>query len=414
MNYSQQDIWMLQMAEFFVTRYNYTTIAVQQAKDEIWLVNPKQVVYPVIRLTKQEIDNEFFDTERITQIHRAVLDMFKREGKRLDMHVVSSTEVQKEENVVKVCIQPGWMPEAELASMFPGIGGVCHISENPKLEYVHISKNIEQFQVEMFKQERKKQLAKHKKTPYVTIVVGIICIAIYGLSMMLGNLSDDTVAISIMLGSYYKAFVVGLNEWFRLLTAGFVHVDFFHLIMNLMALHYLGNLCEQIYGHVKYGVILLGSIIMGSLFIFIGDGNGVTLGLSGGLYGLMGAMLVYFWSNGMLKQPLIRRQFINMLTVNLLISFMPGISLLGQLGGFVGGLFLAMLMMPIKKWESMQKHFKISFLLLCIALGVLVYNTRQLNNVYYITDLKVAELAEAVHMDGYANRVVNTMYNFYK
>ncbi len=414
MNYSQQDIWMLQMAEFFVTRYNYTTVAVQQAKEEIWLVNPTQVVYPVIRLSKKEIDNEFFDEERITQIHRAILDMLKREGKRLDIHVVASMEIQKGESVDKVCLQPGWIPDGELMSMFPGIGGVVHISDNPKLEYAHISKNIEQFQMEMFKQERKKQLAKHQKNPYVTIAVGVLCIFIYGLSFLLGNLSEDAVAISIMLGSYYKAFVVGLNEWYRLLTAGFVHIDFFHLLMNLMALHYLGNLCEQIYGHVKYASILVLSIIMGSLFVFIGDGNGVTLGLSGGLYGLMGAMLVYFWSSGMLKQPLVRRQFINMLTVNLLISFMPGISLLGHLGGFIGGLFVAMLVMPIKKCESMQKHFRIAFLLLCVALGVLTYNMRQLNDEFYGTDLKVAEIASKLEMNGYAKRISEKMYDFYQ
>jgi hypothetical protein len=70
--------------------------------------------------------------------------------------------------------------------------------------------------------------------------------------------------------------------------------------------------------------------------------------------------------------------------------------------------------MPIKKWESMQKHFRIAFLLLCVALGVLTYNARQLNNVYYLTDLKVAELATTLDMNGYAKRVTEKMYDFYQ
>ena len=414
MEYSQQDIWMLQMAEFFVTRYNYTTIAVQQAKDEIWLINPKHVDYPVVRITKKDMDSEYFDSQRIKQINRAVLDMFKREGKRLDIHVVESNEMVNEFDVTKVCVQPGWVPESELASMYPGIGNVVHVSSNPQLEYAHISKNIEMFQMEMFKQERKKQMKKYHKMPYVTLAVGLLCILLYGLSFFLGTISEDTIAISIVLGSYYKAFVVGLNEWYRLLTAGFVHTDFFHLLMNLMALYYLGNLCEQMYGHVKYALILICSIVMGSIFVFIGSGNTVCLGLSGGLYGCMGAMLVYFWSTGLVKQPQIRQQFIKMLMINLFISLMPGISLLGHLGGFIGGLFMAVLGTKNKKWEELQKHFKLAFLALCLGLGMLMYNARQLNNKYYLTDLSVASIVEQLNMPNYARRIRNTLYDFYK
>ena len=414
MDYSQQDIWMLQMAEFLVTRYNYTTVAVQQAKEEIWLVNPKQATYPIVRITKREIDNEFFENDRIKHIHRAILDMFKREGMRLDFHISHGEEIQKTEEALKVCVKPGWIPDTELASMFPGIGQVVHESQNPKLEYVHISKNIEMFQMEMFKQERKKQIAKHRKIPYVTLGVGLVCIVIYVLSFLLGMMTDDSITISILLGSYYKAFVVGLNEWHRLLTAGFVHVDIFHLLMNLMALHYLGKVAEQIYGKAKYAFILLFSIIMGNVFVFIGSGNVVTLGLSGGLYGLMASTLIYFWATGLLKQPQIRRQFTNMLAVNIMISFLPGISFLGHLGGFVGGLFVSMLLTKNKNWESLQKHFKLAFLALCIGLGVLMYNARQLNEEFYGTDLRVAEIATELHLDGYAKRITEKMYDFYK
>ena len=413
MNYSQQDIWMLQFTEFFVTRYNYTTVAVQQAKDEIWLVNPKQVLYPVIRLTKTDMDNEFFDQDRIRQIHRAILDMFKREGKRLDLHMSLNQDVQTQDDALKISVKPGWVPEPELLAMFPGLGSVCHTVDNPKEAYAQISKNIEKFQIETFKEARKQRKAKFNKIQPVTLAVGLICVFIYICSLLLTLVSDDTVAISILLGSYYKAFVVGMNEWFRLLTSGFVHVDFFHVTMNVIALYYLGNMCEQIYGHVKYACILLGSIIMGSVFVFVGDGNIVSLGISGGLYGCMAAMLVYFWSSGLLQQPMIRRQFLNMLTVNILISFMPGISFLGHLGGFIGGLFLSFVAVDNKKWKDIQKHFRIAFFALCIVLGVFIANTRQLNEVYYGTDLNVAEIANQLHLDFYGEHISKTMYEYY-
>lgn len=414
MNISQFDAWILQLAAFFVTRYEYTTVAVQQAKDEIWLVNPKQVTYPVIRLTKTALGNNYFDSDRIGQIHRAILDMFHREGKRLEFHAVIEEEEETIEDGYCVTIHPGWVPKPELMSMFSGLGGVVHMVENPQAEYVQLSKLIERHQMEAFKKNRKQHLKKAKLWPYVSITVGVICVVVFLLSLLLQLVSSDSVAISIFLGSYYKAFIVGLNEWFRLLTSGFVHIDIFHLLMNLMALYYVGVICEQVYGHQKYAIILLGSIVIGNVFVFIGNGNIVAMGLSGGLYGLMAALLVYFVATGMWQQPMLRRQFLNILFINLLISFMPGISMLAHLGGFVGGVFLSMVAIEKPTWKALQKNFVIAFLALCIALGVLMGKSMRLNDKYYGTDLKVAEIAERLHLDFYSDHIAKTMGKFYR
>lgn len=414
MNYSQFDAWLMQLTAFFVTRYDYTTVAVQQAKDELWLVNPKQAAYPIIRLTKANMGNDYFDSGRISQIHRAILDMFHREGKRLDLYAVLGEEKELTEESYRVNIHPGWVPEPELLAVFPGLGSVVHPVENATAEYIQLSKAIEKHQIEMFKKNHKKHLLKTKLLPYVSLTVGAICFIVFILSVLLQFISSDPVAISIFLGGYYKAFVVGLNEWLRLLTAGFVHVDIFHLLMNMMSLYYLGNICEQVYGHKKYAVILLGSIVIGNVFVFIGNGNIVAMGLSGGLYGLMASLLVYFVATGMWNQPMLRRQFSNIIFINVLISFMPGISMLAHLGGFVGGVFLSMAAIQKPSWKQLQKHFVIAFFVLCVGLGALMGKSMRLDDEYFGTDLKVAEISERLHLDFYSEHITNMMGRFYR
>jgi len=414
MTYDQKDIWVMQLATFLVTRYSYQIISVQQTNDELWLANPDHKNYLSIRITKQDIDDNYFDKQRVKQIHSAITRTFKKEGKCLEFYMNEKEEVENDDNGMQVTIHPNWQGNEHLQSIYPGIDKACHDVANPDEEYAVLSTSIFAFQQQ--EKVRRKKVAMLRKgfIPYVSTTVGVICVIIFLLSLLLTQGSDETVPVSILLGGNYKAFVIGMNEWFRFFTSGFVHVDAYHLFMNMMVLFNLGNSAERVFGHKKYAVILLGSIVMGSCFVFIGDANKVTIGLSGGLYGVMSAMLVYFVATGIWKDKRVRDQFIYMLVLNAVISFMPGISFFAHLGGFVGGIILGIILVENERWKAFQKNTIIASIVLCIGLIGIIVTNRKLDQIYFGTDLMVAEIAERVGMDFYGKHIFDKMLEYYE
>ena len=413
MNETQHDVWVMQFATFFVTRYSYRMLSVQEAKDEVWLVNPGHSTYLTVRLTKQDIDDNYFDHERVKQIHNAATKAFKNTGKCLELYMNEKDEIENDDVSVQFTVHPNWEGNEQLQAIYPGIDKVCHVVENPSDEFSELYNALNNFQKEEKIRQNKMRIARRKFIPYVSTIIGAICLLIFLLSFLLTDGNNDIIPVSILLGSYYKAFIIGMNEWFRFLTCGFVHVDVYHIFLNLMALFNLGNFAEAVYGHLKYTVIMLGSIIMGSCFVFIGDGNIVTLGLSGGIYGVMAAILVYFVSSGIWKDKSVRNQFSYMLAMNILVSFMPGISLLGHLGGFVGGLILSVILVDNPNWKSLQRNTIVASIVFCIGVVGLIATNRKIDVVYFKTDLDVKELAERLNLDFYGEHIYQEMTRYY-
>jgi hypothetical protein len=87
--------------------------------------------------------------------------------------------------------------------------------------------------------------------------------------------------------------------------------------------------------------ILLGNV----LSVYLGEEDTITIGISGGLYGLFAAYLVLLFKAGMLQDPSVMGSVLRTLVVNLAINFMPNVSRLGHAGGFIAGFAIAMIML---------------------------------------------------------------------
>jgi membrane associated rhomboid family serine protease len=124
------------------------------------------------------------------------------------------------------------------------------------------------------------------------------------------------------------------GDWWRPLTAGFLHNGPIHLLFNMLALYVLGRDLESVLGHGRFVAVYLTALLGGSaaVMVFYGPTDGVA-GASGAVFGLMGALVVVLRR---LRFPL--GQVIGLIVVNVVISVViPGISLIGHLGGLVVG-----------------------------------------------------------------------------
>jgi membrane associated rhomboid family serine protease len=126
---------------------------------------------------------------------------------------------------------------------------------------------------------------------------------------------------------------VDAGQWWRVATSAFTHVSPLHLGLNMLALLIFGSELERQLGRGRYLTVYLVSALGGaaSLQLFGAYFQGVV-GASGAIYGLLGAFGVVLVSQ---KQDL--RGLLTLLGINLAISFLPGVSLLGHLGGLVAG-----------------------------------------------------------------------------
>ncbi|WP_116452086.1 rhomboid family intramembrane serine protease [Blastococcus litoris] len=144
--------------------------------------------------------------------------------------------------------------------------------------------------------------------------------------------------------------LVQLGEWWRLLTAAFLHIGPLHLAMNMLALLLFGSELERQLGRWRFlGVYLVSALGGATAIQLFGFPGGYVAGASTALYGLLGALGVLLVAS---RQDI--RGLLTLLAINVFISFLPGVSLLGHLGGLVAGALAAAVLVATRRREKLQ------------------------------------------------------------
>jgi membrane associated rhomboid family serine protease len=125
---------------------------------------------------------------------------------------------------------------------------------------------------------------------------------------------------------------VAAGEWWRIFTAAFLHVGLLHVGMNMVALFVLGPPLEAALGHLRFGVLYAASLVAGSLGALVASPDQLTVGASGAIFGLMGAIVVGRPAG--LRPSAVAPWLVINLVFTLLV---PGISIGGHIGGLLGG-----------------------------------------------------------------------------
>jgi membrane associated rhomboid family serine protease len=128
------------------------------------------------------------------------------------------------------------------------------------------------------------------------------------------------------------------GAYWQLLTNAFTHVEIWHIAANMLALWIIGPQVEQILGRARFLALYLISALAGSVLVYlVASPTTQTVGASGAIFGLFGALLVIARK---VRAPL--RPIVIILVINAAITFsVPGISWQGHVGGFVGGVIVA-------------------------------------------------------------------------
>jgi rhomboid protease GluP len=132
------------------------------------------------------------------------------------------------------------------------------------------------------------------------------------------------------------------GEWWRLITAGFLHGGLFHILMNSWALFDLGTQAEETYGTSRYLVIYFITTITGFLASFYWT-PALSVGSSAAIFGLIGAMIMFGWKDKTLLGDHVRSTYSRWAIYSLLFGLLPGFAVdnAAHVGGLAGGVVMA-------------------------------------------------------------------------
>jgi membrane associated rhomboid family serine protease len=165
-------------------------------------------------------------------------------------------------------------------------------------------------------------------------------------------------------GDLYGFAIAHQHQYWRLVTAGFLHDGIFHILVNMVSLYFVGMALEPGIGRLNFGLIYGASLLAGSFGTLLFTPESPTIGASGAIFGIFGALIVVarargisIWQSGL--------GFILLLNLILSVS-VAGISLGGHLGGLVGGLICGWLVVEVGERRRQAKLAQAG----CVLVGV--------------------------------------------
>ena len=192
------------------------------------------------------------------------------------------------------------------------------------------------------KEQEHKNRFKDNKVTYTLIGINILIYIVT--SIMSRNIFDSNTYVLIMLGAKVNE-LINYGQVWRLLTCAFLHGGIMHLAFNMYSLKIIGSEVEYIFGRKKYLIIYLMASLGGSIFSYIFSPYSISVGASGAIFGLLGAMLVF----GIKHRNKIGKGYmmniIQVIGINIFIGItLSNIDNFGHIGGLIVGGITALLL----------------------------------------------------------------------
>lgn len=345
---NNSDLLIMNLVHYFITEENYNPVILHGVNDEIWLENMDRD-YKLIRIVSHYIHNNeqlSFDKFKVNKI----LDNLKKKTFSFSLPVISiytslgdGVILADEENSLSVLISKlSDINNGHLLEIFPNIVEKTKHEEKGVELFMKISEDINK---ESFEKSKKVEKIFSMKEPIITYTIMVVCVFLFlflvifdGNSLMEID-ADSLVKFGGNIGIYTKS-----GEYFRLFSSIFLHVGIIHLLCNMYSLYVIGPQVESFYGKFKYlFVFLLSGITGGILSLAFSSLNVVSVGASGALFGILGAICYFGYHYRVYLGNVLKSQIIPIIVLNLMIGFMvSGIDNFAHIGGLIGGIFAAM------------------------------------------------------------------------
>lgn len=412
MEYTRADVFVYQIMDCLVSEYDYKIVNVPGSRRDIWLANEKNLMYPMIRLTPTPTTSAMFEKEYLTKIKKALATLIQSEKSLLIINTNESSSAYIEEDVVQIIATDQFISDNNLISTFPSLLKMIHGVEDNQEECARLMRHMESQQMKKVKEANR---FHWKSAPKLSLIIVAICAIIFvAMNYFLNEDATKWIATMVAGGGYYKAMVVYGHEYWRLFTSIFIHYDIFTLLFYGISLYQLGKVMENSFSKIKYLILFFGSALVGNVLVLVFSGNNVSVGMGGGLFGILAAFILYVWDNQLYRNPVTRMRVSQIVMITMLALFFSGSSPFAFIGGFVAGLFLSVMLSKSQRFIPFQKHFYLCGAMCIVFLGYGALTTTTAFPQYQDLDKEVVKEYKRLGLENYSQHVDNYLKKAYE
>ncbi len=340
-NVNKKDEIVMKLLHYFITEKNYNPVILHGVENEIWLENMDED-YKIVRIVSNYIHNneqfgfDLFKTNRIVKNIKKKTFNFKVRVLSIFMDLGDNVSLSNNKDVDCIYLED----ESDikkydfLYQYFPDIDKKLTFNEEGVSLFLKITDDINQ------KNKKEAEMVDKiftPKKPVITYTLIILNVLVFVLQKFFG-LDSFLINTFAVYGPYIR-----MGEYYRLLSGAFLHADIFHIFFNMYALYVLGSQAESFFGKFKFLSIYIFSAITASLLSILLNIDGVSVGASGAIFGILGALLYFGYNFRVYLGNTLVRQILPIVLINLLFGFMiPSVDNFAHIGGLVGGFLMTM------------------------------------------------------------------------
>ncbi len=343
---NNKDELVMKLLHYFITEEGYNPIIIHGSQNEIWLEN-LSAPYRIIRImtghihNREQLEFDIYKTQTIIGRIKKKTFSLKMKALSIFLDLGDNVDLEGPDNIDCIVINDEVDIDNHnaLKETFPMLPTKLKFVEEGIQLFTKITKDINE--------KSKKEAVKTEdifrlKKPYITYTIIAICIVIFVMMETVGGGSDNRYTL-LKYGALHSPLVIFLKQYYRIITAAFIHIGIFHLAFNMYALYLLGTQLESFYGRYKFIFIYFFSAVSGSLLSMAFIPNAISAGASGAIFGLLGAILYFGYHYRVYLGNSMQTRIIPIILLNLFIGFkFAGIDQFAHIGGLIGGILASM------------------------------------------------------------------------
>ncbi len=214
-----------------------------------------------------------------------------------------------------------------------------------------------------------KRVRGRPSAPQVTQVLIAINLAVFiaetATGTPLGGVGSGGAGTLFIKGALFGPYIDQLHQYYRILTAGFLHDGLLHVLFNMLFLYFMGQMLEPAIGRLNFVIVYFVSLLCGSFGALLFSPDLPTVGASGACFGILGALIVIAYYRGI---SIWQSGLGLTLVINIVFSLsVSGISIGGHIGGVIGGAICGWLIVQLGE----RRRMAAATIAGCVLVGVL-------------------------------------------
>ncbi|QUR95454.1 rhomboid family protein [Macrococcoides canis] len=402
----QKKIWK---AIYEYTKYSdFEYFTHSEAEDDIWLINRKKGFIKRVIMKKETAQSTLFMVQKIMDHFNDIEDTAGQTINKFEIILVNQTN-HFQDNMPNHIFIEQCNDKDDIKRLFGHPYRMLTSKSNDKAMNTYKRSVLNGNMIE-------NAIRKFSPLTYLMMLLNVII-------FIFTSIWQHTHKVELIIdkgGLTHFNFVHG--DYYRIFTSIFIHFDLQHLLYNMMSLFVFGKLVEYLYTRWQYLCIYFIGGIIGNLISLTFDNVSISVGASGAICALIGALMSYLVFSGKFEKKFLVQTFIGILIFLIASAIFENVNHYAHFGGLFGGLFIASMFFI---YRFNKKYFYYMALGLIVILGLLVINifSEREHHIYneyakqYLLEGKDSESIDIIRKTidkGYQNDETYVLYGLWK